>query len=228
MLRATLLSRYQVGVHVPHAQAYRGARVKAWPRQSVPANLSLLPEQRWAMQPLPRDTGKVPRNFVLKMLYFEQPCPVDSLWQSCVQDAECVLDSRRHLRDVLKQCRDENFVTFEKDAAAGWVCHLTRERFEEVRSMVNMLPDAVATPASAGMRGDAAERTAASGDTFRELSTADKAQHLAMLRAQTDAANKMLAEFQRVEIEYVPYTDINGKVRFQWFYDTAGATPASQ
>jgi len=255
MLRRSLFSRYQVGAHVPHSEAFKGARMKNWPRQKVPSNLEFLPEQRWSMQPVPRDTGKVPRNFVLKMLYFEQPVAVDGLWRRCTQDPECVLESRRHLREVLKQCRDENWITFDKsfdtttssasnninntsssenaentNASSSssshnnqqqqWMCFLTRERFEEVRSMVNMLPDAAGSPMSAGMRGDAADETADSAEVFRNLTESDKIQHLEMLRTQTEAASKLLNEFQRVELDFVPYTDMNGKVKQMWFYET--------
>jgi len=266
MLRRTLFSKYQVGAHVPPTEAFRGARMKNWPRQKIPSNLEFLPEQRWNMQPIPRDTGKVPRNFVLKMLYFEQPTAVDSLWKKCVQDPECVLESRRHLREVLKQCRDENFIYFEKEydphaaelleeggnsntnnssddkkssnkhkntesssssaSVQKWMCYLARERFEEVKHLVNMLPDAAGSAMSAGMRGDACDETHASSEAFRELdlSERDKLRHLERLRTQTEKAGKMLNDFQRVELDYIPYTDLNGKVKQMWFYETSDMT----
>lgn len=249
MFRRCRFALYQVGVHVPHGEAFRGARFKAWPQQKVPANFSLLPEQRWSMLPIQRDTGKVPRNFVLKILYFQQPCAVEQLWRLCTQDSECVLDSKRHLREVLKQCRDEGFVTFSKEttssseASAGaavaggsaggavgaattsWTCTLTRERFEEVRAMVNMLPDSAGSAMSAGMRGDAASGTSDSAEVFRGLDDAEKVKHLEQLRAQTEAANQLLSAFQRIEIDYLPYTDLHGKVNTMYWYDSVDQAP---
>ena len=83
MLRRTAGRLFQVGAHVPHGTAYRGARIKSWPRQQLPANMSFLPEQRWTMKAVPRDTGRIPRDFVLTVVYKSQPVNVGDLWSLC-------------------------------------------------------------------------------------------------------------------------------------------------
>jgi hypothetical protein len=232
MLRRLALRLYQVGAHVPHGSAYQGATVKNWPRQSLPSNFSFLPEQRWKLQGVPRDSGVVPRDFVLKTLYMEQPCEVESLWALCAQDPSCVLDSKRHLREVLRQCREEGFVAFEKVAGTdSWQCLLTRERYEEVRAMVAALPESGATPMSAGMRGEAAEQTAASAEGFRSMTEDDKRKYLDDLRRRVAETTESVSQYQRMEADYLPFTDLNGKVKFMWWYEVReaplpeGATP---
>jgi hypothetical protein len=223
---------FQVGAHVPHGVAYRGATMKQWPRQQLPANFKMLPEQRWRMQAMPRDTGKIPRDFVLKMLYQQQPCELDALWGHCTSDGNCVLDSKRHLRDVLKQCRDESFIFFEKDKVTdAWVCSLTRERYENVRTMVHSLNAEQQTPLDAGLRGAAAEETTAFAGEYESMDEGAKKEHVTQLRRALEQSSSAVQQFQRSEVDYLPYTDLNGKVKFMWWYDVkdvANDTAAAQ
>jgi hypothetical protein len=246
---------YQVGAHVPHSAAFRGATMKAWPRSAIPTNFQFLPEQRLAIKPLPRDTGRVPRNFVLRLLYLNQPVVMDDLWNLCTNEAGCVLDSKRHLREVLKTCRDESFVYFDRHPDTGaWVCNLARERYEEVKAMVVSSDDR--SPAALGMRGAAAQATAASlaavkfenastepptastsdeipsaeaagtadaavsGSSYHNDSAAAQEAYIAKLRQAVAQSQDIARRFRRVDVDYLPYTDLNGKVKFMWWYDT--------
>lgn len=261
--------------------------MKDWPRVTMPKNFHFTPEQRLRLQGLPRDTGHIPRNFVLRMVYYHQPVPVEKLWDICTSESGCVLDSKKHLRDVLKCCRDESFVHFEKQggAGAGWLCHLTRERLEDVKRIVATTSAEEATPAALGMRGTAATQTsesiAAVQDRVRvsgkeaaaaanaeggdggpssspsaenvpasrdeeEVSAAaaalslddgeSRSSHDAELRATLDAntvaarhieflrqalsqSQDISRRFRRSEVDYLPYTDLNGKVKMMWWYD---------
>ena len=227
----------QQGVHVPHGTPVASAAVmKDWPTQAVPGNFHMLPEQRAKGRLLPRDTGKIPKNFLLSVLYAEQPIPVEALWDTCACDSECVLEGKAHLRQVLKQCRDEGFVHFEKQTIVSadgrssthqWVCLLTRERYEDVRAIAlagqhggagNTAPQ---TPTQLGLRGDAAEATAASMGHFEALNDKAKDEHLAALAAAVAATQQPLRRFQRKTIDYLPYTDANGRVKTMWWYNTA-------
>lgn len=220
MLRKGIVHLYQVGAHVPHGNAFRGARMRHWPRQQLPQNLTFLPEQRWSMKPMPRDTGRVPRDFVLGIIYKSQPVNVADLWDLCASDTSCVLDSKRHLRAVLKQSREEGFLSFEKDPATdAWTCTLTRERFEEVRQQV-VGQAANQTPAQAGLRGRAAEKTAELSTAFESMDREAKLDHLAKLREALKETTSRVERFQRTEVDYLPYTTLNGKVDFMWWYET--------
>lgn len=209
----------QAGVHVPRGTSYNGAKVKNWPEQTIPENFQFREEQKFKLRPMPRDTGKIPRDFVLSVLYRQQPCPVDQLWQKCAEDASCVLDSKRHLRDVLKAAREEGFLTFERGAQPGeWTCSIARERFQEVRAMVLQKVENMPGQMQS-MRGSSATDTAAFAEAFRELNDEAKAEHLRKLTAEVAATTEKLKSFQRMEMDYLPYTDLNGKVQFMWWYE---------
>ncbi|KAG5497771.1 hypothetical protein GH5_02561 [Leishmania sp. Ghana 2012 LV757] len=217
---------YQAGVHTPHGTRYNAARMKNWPVQEVPQNLNFTNEQRFKAKAMPRDTGKIPRDFVLSVLYRNQPCEVSSLWEHCMSDPQIVLDSKRHLREVLQQARAEGFISFEKDAVTDrWVCHLTRERFEEVRALVGARVETLDT--YSGLRGASATETSAYSEGFREMNEDAKHEHLRLLSEQVADTTAHLRKFQRMEMDYLPYTDLNGKVNFMWWYEMSDARDAA-
>ncbi|AIO00243.1 hypothetical protein LPMP_300070 [Leishmania panamensis] len=216
---------FQAGVHTPHGLRYNATRMKNWPVQEVPQNFNFTNEQRFKAKAMPRDTGKIPRDFLLSVLYRNQPCEVASLWEHCMNDPQIVLDSKRHLREVLQQARTEGFVSFEKDAVTDrWVCHLTRERFEEVRALVGARAET--QDLYSGLRGASATETSAYSESFRKMNEDTKREHLRLLSEQVADTTAHLRKFQRMEMDYLPYTDLNGKVNFMWWYemsDTRGA-----
>lgn len=221
-MRRCLLARFQTGVHVPHGTRYNAAKMKHWPQQRVPENFKFTEEQRFRTKALPRDTGKIPRDFVLAVLYRHQPCEVRTLWELCTSDPQTVLDSKKHLRDVLHQARSEGFVSFERDPLTHqWMCHLTRERFEDVRGIVREKVEA--TEEYSGLRGASASETSEYSATFREMNAEAKKEHLRILQEQVAETTKHLRKFQKTEIDYLPYTDLNGKVNFMWWYETIDA-----
>ncbi|KPA82964.1 putative mitochondrial hypothetical protein [Leptomonas pyrrhocoris] len=210
---------FQTGVHIPHGVRYNAAKIKNWPMQEVPQNFKFTNEQRFKTKAMPRDTGKIPRDFLLSVLYRNQPCEVSSLWEHCMNDPQIVLDSKRHLREVLQQARSEGFVSFEKDAVTErWVCHLTRERFEEVRAIVGARVEN--QDLYSGLRGASATETSTYSESFREMNAQTKKEHLRLLTEQVASTTAHLRKFQRMELDYLPYTDLNGKVNFMWWYET--------
>ncbi|EPY30667.1 hypothetical protein STCU_03953 [Strigomonas culicis] len=221
-MRRTVLALFQTGVHLPHGVKYNAARMKGWPQQEVPANFKFTEEQRFRTKSMPRDTGRIARDFLLSVLYRHQPCEVSALWEHCMSDPQIVLDSKKHLRDVLQQARAEGFVSFEQEPLSRrWVCHLTRERYEEVRGIVNAKMEA--TEQYSGMRGAAASETADYAAAFQEMNEEAKREHAALLARQVELTSQHLRKFQRTEIDYLPYTDLNGKVNFMWWYETVDA-----
>lgn len=225
-MRQCVTRLFQTGVHLPQGVRYNAAKMKHWPVQEVPPNFKFTEEQRLRQRAIPRDTGKIPRDFLLSVLYRNQPCEVASLWEYCMADPQMVLDSKRHLRDVLQQARAECFVTFEKDAVSNrWVCHLTRERFEEVRSIVGAKTESQAV--YSGLRGASATETSAYSESFRAMNEEAKQEHLRQLNEQVAETTQQLRKFQRTELDYLPYTDLNGKVNFMWWYETSDVRTAS-
>lgn len=211
---------FQTGVHVPHGVTYNNAaKMKHWPAQAIPENFKFLEEQRFKGKAMPRDTGKIPRDFVLSVLYRHQPCEVSQLWEHCTADPQIVLDSKRHLRDVLQQARGEGYITFEQDEATHtWHCALTRERFEDVRGIVGA--KAEVNEQHSGLRGVAATGTTEYSMRFQEMNDGAKREHVRRLAEEVKNTTRHLKKFQRTEVDYLPYTDLNGKVNFMWWYET--------
>lgn len=219
LMRRTFAVRWQCGVHTPRGVAYRGARMRQWPVQKIPDNFEFTEEQRFRAKSIPRDVGKIPRDFVLSVLYRHQPCEVAGLWEHCANDPGVVLDSKRHLREVLKQAREEGFITFERDTVSNeWLCFLARERYEEVRQIA--AARAEASEVHSGLRGVSATETSAYAGRFREMNETAKSEHARRLEEEVAATTRHLRSFQRKEIDYLPYTDLNGKVNFMWWYET--------
>ncbi|EPY38986.1 hypothetical protein AGDE_04943 [Angomonas deanei] len=218
-MRKSITFLFQSGVHTPPGVSYNAARMKGWPQQKVPENFKFTEEQRFKTKALPRDTGRIARDFLLSVLYQHQPCEVSTLWEHCMCDPQIVLDSKKHLRDVLHQARSEGYVSFEKDPLTQkWVCHLARERYEEVVRMVSARTESLDHYGK--LRGAAASETTEFAANFNEMNEEAKREHLAFLTEQVKETTQRLKKFQRTEIDYLPYTDLNGKVNFMWWYET--------
>lgn len=206
-----------------------GARIKYWPlKRNIPENFCFTAEQRYRATSIPRDTGKIPKDFVLSMLYRHQPCVVSCLWSFCVSDPRIVLDGKKHLREVLQQLRAEGYVTFEKNFhTREWEAHLTRERYDDVRSIVKSALFAaeqreekkLLSPSKSSLN------TELINPSVEALNASEKEDHLAKLEKQLALTTKKLSQHQFVEMDYVPYTDLNGKVKFMWWYETSSLSP---
>lgn len=174
---------------------------------------------------MPRDTGSVPVQFVLSVLYRHQPCEMSSLWNCCAGDSRSVLDSRKHLRDVLHEARAQGFVYFELNPhTERWECHLTRERYHEVRDLVRQ-----STAAGGSESGELQPQRELAHDhdgnetTSRSLMVEEKSRRLAELEEQLRESTVDLKQYQSVEVDYLPFTDLNGRVQFMWWYETSEA-----
>ncbi|CCW67924.1 unnamed protein product [Phytomonas sp. Hart1] len=223
-MRRAIWDRFQTGANLPRGVSYNAAKMKHWPSQKVPENFAFTPEQRLKAKALPRDTGAIPKAFVLSVLYRHQPCEVGALWGHCVEDPQIVLDSKLHLREVLQQARSEGFISFEMDPITHhWLCHLTRERYEEVRSLVVTRNSGI----EQGLKQrPAADETANLSRGFEAMDQETKKRHLERLTEQIAEVATHLRHFQRTEIDYLPYTDLNGKVNFMWWYETVDTKTA--
>lgn len=211
------------------AEYHRPSRMKHWPRKrEIPENFAFTPEQRYRAKSIPRDTGKIPKDFVLSILYRHQPCEVSDLWSFCLADPRIVLDGKRHLREVLQQLRAEGYVTFEKNLhSQKWEGHLTRERYEDVRRIVKSALFSVESSDEASFPPaiESSLNTEAVDTPLESLSASEKAVQLETLEKELALTTQKLAKYQFVEIDYLPYTDLNGKVKFMWWYETSSLPP---
>eukprot|EP00760_Papus_ankaliazontas_P020906 PhM_4_TR18607/c0_g1_i1/m.30928 len=181
--------------------------------------------------PLPRGTCAEPLYFVLSVIYYNQPCRMAQLWSLCSQVPFVPLDSRRHLRQVVHQARHEGWVFFEKNAETHqWYVYPTRERHEELKVLVRGWREAWMQRVAAGSGGsepaNVAERTqsttAPANAAFQNMSPQDRVAHMEKVQEQLFALQTKLAKHERTSMDYLPYTDPNGRVHFMWWYDTTG------
>lgn len=204
--------------------------MKHWPqKRRIPENFSFTSEQRYRAKSIPRDTGKIPKDFVLSILYRHQPCVVSHLWSLCAADPRIVLDSKKHLREVLQQLRSEGYVTFEKNLhSQEWESHLTRERYNDVRKIVKsaLFSTGSTKEQNISPTAESSFDTVSLDVSTNALSTTERVAELKKLEEQLAQTTKNLAKYQFTEIDYLPYTDLNGKVKFMWWYETSSIPPA--
>ncbi|KAK7202166.1 hypothetical protein NESM_000286200 [Novymonas esmeraldas] len=86
---------------------------------------------------IPRDLGELPRNYVVKLLFFHQPILLLDLWEVCKQHDDVPLDSARHLRLVLKIAKQQRWVYAEKNQTNNlYYYYIHQSRTHEVQQMV--------------------------------------------------------------------------------------------
>ncbi|CBZ14567.1 conserved hypothetical protein [Leishmania braziliensis MHOM/BR/75/M2904] len=86
---------------------------------------------------VPRDLGELPRNYVLKLLFFHQPIRLLDLWELCKQHNDVPLDSARHLRLVLKIAKLQKWAYAEKNQTDNlYYYYVHQSRIHEVQQMV--------------------------------------------------------------------------------------------
>ncbi|KAG8347547.1 hypothetical protein ERJ75_001027200 [Trypanosoma vivax] len=88
---------------------------------------------------IPRDLGEIPRNYVLKLLFFHQPARLVDLWTICKEYDDVPLDSAKHLRLVLKIAKLQRWVYAEKNQTNNlYYYYIHQSRMREVQEMVRV------------------------------------------------------------------------------------------
>lgn len=64
---------------------------------------------------IPRDLGEIPRDYILKNLQRNEPITLQRLFDVIKEKPDCPVDSRRHLRQVLRIARLQSWVYTEKN-----------------------------------------------------------------------------------------------------------------
>ena len=106
-------------------------------RYEVPTDRHLRHRDKYVPLGIPRDMGEIPRNYIIRHLFFTQPITATALWEILKRQPDVPLDSRRHLTLVLKMARLENWIYFEKNQDSNeWVCNITRDRYAEAQTLV--------------------------------------------------------------------------------------------
>ena len=127
------------------------------------------------------------------------------------------LDSRRHLRQVIHQARMEGWIYFEKKEE-HWYVYFCQDRYEEAKYLVSKwrtdwIKNISGNPHQSTITGSLGK--------LSDAKPVDKLEHMKRMREALVEANKKLSAFERTTIDYLPYTDPNGKVNFMWWYESA-------
>eukprot|EP00760_Papus_ankaliazontas_P030517 PhM_4_TR4874/c0_g1_i1/m.4843 len=139
----------------------------------------------WRFNPsaVPRDLGEIPREYMLRHLYFQQPTTSQQFWEELKKNPDIPFDSKKHLTLVLKMARIEGWVTFEKDQEANkFTLSVSREKYGEVQELVRAHREA--------------ERRQAETDAERELEAA-RADEAATAERSNEYVEWMHAELVR-------------------------------
>lgn len=175
------------------------------------------PLERNNIKAIPRDLGELPRNFVVKLLFFHQPLRLLDLWEVCKLRDDIPLDSAKHLRLVLKVAKMQRWVYAEKNQTNNlYYYYIHQSRSHEVQAMVRQ--DELEKRSR-----EAAEEAAA--EATRE---AQKSQDEGRIDDSIAALQNMLVrnigQIQAFDPTYVaakPYVTESGAVNCAWHWHEA-------
>lgn len=95
------------------------------------------PLMRNNLKAIPRDLGELPRNYVVKQLFFHQPVRLLELWEVLKAKDDVPIDSAKHLRLVLKIAKAQRWVYAEKNQSNNYYYYyIHRSRVHEVQDMI--------------------------------------------------------------------------------------------
>ena len=169
MLRRTVRTLWAKNPHGPTIQnfekssAYRSEKVMfkvmRGPKYDIPSDRRYREIFKYMPHGIPRDCGEIPRNYILRMVYFNQPITAAALWEELKKQTDTPVDSRRHMTLVLKMARIEEWVYFEKNQDSNdWVMNITRERYPDVQRLVTEHRDSERTRADEASAREAQEK----------------------------------------------------------------------
>lgn len=86
---------------------------------------------------IPRDLGELPRNYLVKLLFFHQPIRLLDFWEVCKQHDDVPFDSARHMRQVMKIAKLQKWIYAEKNQTNNlYYFYVHQSRTHEVQQMV--------------------------------------------------------------------------------------------
>ena len=88
---------------------------------------------------IPRDLGELTRNYAIKILFLNQPLKLLDWWELCKEQNDCPLDSSKHLREVMKIAKMQNWIYVEKNQTNNlWYYYVHQKRTHEVQRMIRI------------------------------------------------------------------------------------------
>jgi hypothetical protein len=173
---------------------------------------------------IPRDLGELPRNYALKLLFFNQPCVLPALWKLVKDRDDAPMDSMRHLRQVLKIARLQNWVYTEKNQTNNeWYFYIHKSRMDAVQEMILVEKNDKAredteraTEAAEEQAAGVAQREEALDSTIRQL------QH------QLIATVVKIREHDPAVAAELPFVTGSGAVNVTWYRGPGDGTAQAE
>lgn len=88
---------------------------------------------------IPRDLGEIPRDYILKNLQRNEPITLQRLFEIIKEKPDCPVDSRRHLRQVLRVARLQNWVYTEKNQTDNrWYYYIHPQKRHAMQDLLRL------------------------------------------------------------------------------------------
>ena len=169
---------------------------------------------------IPRDLGELPRTYLLRCLFVNQPVTQHDLWELLKANADCPFDSYRHLEFVLRIALHQNWVMREKNQTdRKWYLSVHQQRSAVVSEALQNEKEAAAR-AKAEAEANAEEVARA------EQEQVDEALELAIqdLQHQIMVNVAVLQEQDRDLVRSLPYVRPDGAIDFAWYREGGSET----
>ncbi|CAD2215248.1 hypothetical protein AGDE_03336 [Angomonas deanei] len=164
------------------------------------------------LKAIPRDLGELPRNFLIKLLFFHQPIRLLDLWEVCKQQEDVPLDSAKHLRLVLKVARLQKWVYTEKNQTNNmYYYYVHQSRTHEVQKMVRA--DEVARKEQENRAAEEAEGLQSQAEAEQQSSLDSRIQAMQNILAHNIGS---IRDYDPQYVEEKPYVTESGAVNFTW------------
>ncbi|EKG01699.1 hypothetical protein TCSYLVIO_007299 [Trypanosoma cruzi] len=161
---------------------------------------------------IPRDLGEIPRNYVIKLLFFHQPIRLVDLWSVCKEHDDVPLDSAKHLRLVLKIAKLQRWVYAEKNQTNNlYYYYIHQSRVREVQEMVRA--DEVRKKEKESLEAVEAEKLRREEDENRRMALDDKILALQSILISNVA---QIQQFDPAFVQAKPYVTEGGAVNVAW------------
>lgn len=181
------------------------------------------PLERNNIKAIPRDLGELPRNYVVKLLFFHQPIRLLDLWEICKQHDDVPLDSARHLRLVLKIAKLQKWVYAEKNQSNNlYYFYVHQSRTHEVQQMVRQ-DEVLKRERDAQATAEQVRKEEMKGE--REAQNLDD--RIVSLQNTLVSNIGHIRAFDPAFVDSKPYVLESGAVNCAWYWDGVGAASST-
>jgi hypothetical protein len=175
--------------------------------------------QHSKLHAIPRDLGQLPRAYMLRVLYVNQPALQTTLWSLLKENDDCPFDSYRHLDFVLRVALHQNWVVREKNQSdRKWYLSVHPSRSSDVLDIITSEREAQRRAESEQLGLDEKSREEERERTREAVDVA-----IRDLQHQLAVNVAVLQEQDRELVRDLPYVNGDGSIDYVW-YREGGST----